>query len=116
MKYKMWKTMQKIRENRSNIIPKTQEEWETFQRKRLDLELSKYGIDGRKYSELLQQQQGVCAICKGVNKGGKRLYVDHCHITGKVRGLLCRNCNTMLGNARDDIYRLKAAIKYLENK
>jgi hypothetical protein len=43
------------------------------------------------------------------------LGVDHCHQTGKVRGLLCRDCNLSIGHMKDSVERLKAAIKYLES-
>lgn len=55
----------------------------------------KYGITLSEYNSLLEKQNYVCAICK--QKRGAVLAVDHCHDTGKVRGLLCRLCNTSLG-------------------
>lgn len=65
-------------------------------------------------------QHGKCAICKtpislisGISKKGKA-HVDHCHTTGKVRGLLCTKCNTLLGMANDSIPILKEAVIYLE--
>jgi len=58
-----------------------------------------YGISVEQYEAMLKQQSGCCAICKkapGENARG-RLHVDHCHKTGKIRGLLCVKCNMALG-------------------
>ncbi|WP_406418459.1 endonuclease VII domain-containing protein [Streptomyces sp. NBC_01614] len=63
---------------------------------------------------MLERQGGACAICRGRNKSGHQLHVDHDHTTGRVRALLCQQCNAMLGHARDDIETLRAAIAYLE--
>ena len=64
------------------------------------------------YELILKSQNGVCKICyKGFQYN---LSVDHDHATGKVRGLLCKNCNTMLGNAKDSIQILQSAITYLK--
>jgi len=71
------------------------------------------GITPLQYNEILKQQGGGCAICGGVNTNGKRLAVDHCHKTGKNRGLLCTACNSGLGHFHDDINNLASAIKYL---
>jgi hypothetical protein len=71
------------------------------------------------YEELLKVQNGVCAICgrtetaRGQNGELKRLAVDHCHKTGKVRGLLCFNCNAALGKFKDSPVLLAKAITYL---
>jgi len=73
----------------------------------------KYGITAREYLRLFERQEGTCAICFE-NDGRRRLAVDHCHETGKVRGLLCVNCNTGLGKFRDNITMLQRAIYYLE--
>lgn len=64
-----------------------------------------YGITVDQYNELLFKQNGVCAICKGIDK--HRLAVDHDHTTGEVRGLLCIRCN--LGMERMDIDGWSAA-------
>jgi hypothetical protein len=62
-------------------------------------------------------QGGSCKICKTHESNLKRkLFVDHCHTTGSVRGLLCQSCNTMIGNAKDNILVLQAAINYLSSK
>ena len=74
---------------------------------------SKYGITPQEYNEKLKQQNGGCAICGGINKNSRRLAVDHCHKTGKNRGLLCNNCNSVLGWAGDSIGVLASAIQYL---
>lgn len=75
-----------------------------------------YGISYQEYLTMLEAQGGCCAIC-GTDDTGKRkaFAVDHCHETGNVRGLLCSNCNTGIGNLRDDIGLLERAIEYLRN-
>ncbi len=70
---------------------------------------------------LLESQGGVCAICKKeeqiIDKGGgtQRLSVDHDHDTGKIRGLLCNDCNVGLGRFKDNLELLRSAVAYLEN-
>jgi hypothetical protein len=71
-----------------------------------------YGISQADYDVLLARQGGVCAICGRRPKRG-RLYVDHCHVTGRVRGLLCRGCNFALGHLRDNQRTMIAALAYL---
>lgn len=84
--------------------------------------LRKYGITIEQYEEIYQKQNGVCAICKKderrLNKTKKtKICVDHCHRTGKVRGLLCWKCNALLGHADDCIEIIDASKAYLlENK
>lgn len=56
-----------------------------------------YGITIDEYETLLKQQNNLCAICKKGCSTGRRLSVDHCHETNKVRGLLCFHCNMSLG-------------------
>jgi hypothetical protein len=73
-----------------------------------------YGIGVKEYDIMLSKQQGCCAICgKPADEFKKALAVDHDHLTGEVRGLLCSNCNTGIGNLRDDIGMLYRAIEYL---
>lgn len=71
-----------------------------------------YGLTLEQYNDMLVNQVGVCAICKE-KPADRRLSVDHNHKTGKVRGLLCRNCNTALGGFKDSVLILKSAIEYL---
>jgi hypothetical protein len=74
-----------------------------------------YGISLQEHQQMFDDQQGVCAICKSEGDGKwKKLCVDHDHKTGKVRQLLCRNCNMMLGQAGDNINLLEEMIKYLQ--
>lgn len=74
---------------------------------------TKYGLSVDQYDELLFLQDGKCAICRHTCRTGNRLAVDHCHETGKVRGLLCLCCNTALGKFGDDPDKLEAAASYL---
>ena len=72
-----------------------------------------YGISPEEYDAMLAHQGGVCAICKRAPQDGKMLCVDHCHLTGVVRGLLCSNCNSALAFFREEPDALRAAIAYL---
>ena len=71
-----------------------------------------FGITGEEYNQMLKDQSNSCAICK--IEIGREAHLDHCHSTGKVRGLLCRECNTGLGLVKDDIKIIERAIEYLE--
>jgi hypothetical protein len=73
----------------------------------------KYGIGIEDVDAMYELQQGRCGICQ-TPKGVERLHVDHDHSTGAVRSLLCLNCNSMLGHAKDSMAVLRAAILYLE--
>ncbi len=78
-----------------------------------DRELKRrFGITLCEYKERLAAQGNVCAICNSP-RNGMALSVDHDHKTGKVRGILCSACNTVLGHARDNINILEKAIAYL---
>ena len=80
-----------------------------------------YGITLNEYNTMLAKQGGVCAICNqpetAISRWNpsiiKNLSVDHNHITGKTRGLLCGQCNTAIGRFKDDINILQLAINYL---
>lgn len=74
----------------------------------------RYGVTEEQYNILLDSQKKVCAICKNLCKRGTRLAVDHNHGTGKIRGLLCDNCNKGLGCFQDSVKFLQEAITYLE--
>ncbi len=73
--------------------------------------LQRYGMTLDDFDRMMTEQDGKCAIC---NNEQKRLHIDHCHATGRVRGLLCTSCNLGLGLLKDDESLLAKAIKYLE--
>lgn len=82
-----------------------------------------YGMEWNKYCSMYEQQQNSCAICNKfllpykINEDTKQVdiaHVDHCHTTLKIRGLLCKDCNDLLGSAKDNVVLLRNAIKYLE--
>lgn len=81
---------------------------ENIERARKVRRLKKYNLEEKVFDRLFHQQNGLCPIC-----GDTAKVVDHCHKTGKVRGLLCRNCNAALGQLKDDVTVLQNAIKYL---
>ena len=82
--------------------------------------LKRHGLKFDNYLALYEAQGAVCAICGGTDPGAthgrKRRYfsIDHCHLTGTVRGLLCNPCNLGLGAFRDQPDRLRAAAAYLD--
>lgn len=71
-----------------------------------------YGVSKEQYDEMFNSQNGLCAICLKPELN-RHLSVDHDHLTNKVRGLLCRKCNFILGFAADDLLILQSAMKYL---
>lgn len=75
----------------------------------------KYGLTEDGFAELLASQGGGCAICGTTEPGGRaqQFHVDHHHETGTVRGILCTNCNSGLGQFKDDPSLLEAAVRYL---
>jgi len=76
--------------------------------------LKKLGLTLKDREELFAMQGNKCAICLRTESEAKRIFcVDHCHATGKIRGILCNKCNTVLGMAKDDLEYLRRAIAYL---
>lgn len=81
----------------------------------------KYGITLKEYNIIFINQNGLCKICLKPDVTKRRstvdgnLVVDHDHITGKVRGLLCHNCNVALGSFRDSEENLIRAVSYLRD-
>lgn len=77
----------------------------------------KYGIEPEEYERLNKNQDGLCAICQQPNIHKPphitKLVVDHCHATGKVRGLLCNKCNQALGLFQENVENLARATSYL---
>lgn len=73
----------------------------------------KFGLTPEQYDDMLSAQNFRCAICLTDVPGNRGWCVDHCHVQGHVRGLLCNNCNVGLGHFRDDPAIIANAIAYL---
>jgi hypothetical protein len=81
--------------------------------------LNAYGIPQGQYEAMLEAQGGACAICGSDtprSKAANHFHVDHCHGSGRVRGLLCSPCNTGLGKFRDDPVVMLRAVEYLNER
>lgn len=119
----------KIRERRKELYkqdPTINERSREYKRSHPEMRRRKglkvnFGITLEEYNEMLIKQMGVCKIClkpetsiDGRNKRVKALAVDHDHITGKIRGLLCYSCNIGIGFLKDSSDLLKKAAEYLE--
>lgn len=87
-------------------------------KRRIENHWRTHGLDMtvEKYDALFEQQNGKCGICgTNKNRNNSRFCVDHCHTTGKIRGLLCHDCNTSIGKLGDSKEGLMKAIEYLDN-
>jgi hypothetical protein len=75
----------------------------------------RYGLTYEQWEKMRETESHSCMIC-GITEAeiDKKLDVDHCHNSGKVRGILCNPCNNMIGHAKDNIAVLQAAAAYLE--
>lgn len=88
---------------------KTKEKRQKWQREYL------YGLTHEQFEAMLAEQDNKCALCsRSFNEA--KIFVDHCHSVGNVRGLLCPACNTALGLIKDDLGWLAKAKKYLTEK
>lgn len=74
---------------------------------------TKHGMSRAEYFTMLVVQSGQCKICLQPLPGGHHTHIDHCHKTGKVRGVLCMNCNHMLGKSKDNPEILMRGAQYL---
>ena len=106
------------RGRRSTYCRKCQNKYTSTSRQRAQARKRNYGLTPEGFAHRMRMQGGVCAICKrppeAPPRGGNPVFhVDHNHVTGEVRGLLCSNCNMALGLFGDDISRLQRAITYL---
>jgi hypothetical protein len=97
--------------------------WEySYAYRRAYLIMAKYGITPDEFTLQMERQGWRCAICRKLFVMDKEKYngpeyphVDHDHLTGEVRGILCSSCNQGIGKLQDDVEILKRAAKYLEN-
>jgi len=108
---------------RKSADPKIKSEYDKNYRQKNNIrkKANAYKITQEELLVLIKNCNNLCCICKkpetAINPKTKKiqaLAIDHCHVTGKVRGLLCANCNRALGLFKDDIQTLKNAIAYLE--
>lgn len=90
--------------NTGNYRPRSEAQWDWHTRKL-------YGITAQAVADMFESQAGACAICG--NSLFESCHIDHCHDTGKVRGLLCRGCNHGLGSFQDCPHVLTAASNYI---
>jgi hypothetical protein len=72
-----------------------------------------FGISADEFDAFLAEQGGGCAICGVVPERAVSLHLDHCHVTGRLRGILCLSCNQGIGKFRDDPELLERAARYL---
>lgn len=81
--------------------------------------VARYGITTEDYQMMFNGQNGKCLICNslpnGTGKKNGRLFIDHCHENGNIRGLLCHHCNAGLGAFKHNPELLLKAIEYLKN-
>lgn len=99
--------------NREKVTLQARLRYRKNKQKELDrIRFNKYGITGDEFRVKLKQQGLKCPICN--RDITKNLSVDHDHLTGKIRGLICNNCNLAMGNADDSPERLRALADYLE--
>lgn len=110
-KTRKWRESYKKR--KSENYHRTKNDPGKFENRRKTAIRRKYGITHNEYIELLRSQSGVCALC-GKSPNGKPLSVDHCHETGKIRGLLCSGCNAGIGLLGDNVEGLLKAIEYIQ--
>jgi len=107
----------RYRDNNIDDCRKRNKEWYDLNKHRVkDRTLKrKYGISLDEFNEMLNLQGRHCALCPAIPEGQKNgtLVVDHCHVTGKIRSLLCNPCNTAIGLLKEDKEVLKKAIDYL---
>lgn len=73
-----------------------------------------YGMTLEEFDLLLAEQGGTCAVCPSIEPNGVNWHVDHCHTTGRVRGILCHPCNTALGLLDEDVDRIKRLSEYVQ--
>jgi Recombination endonuclease VII. len=88
--------------------------WGSYEYNRDRNLFNKYGLTLEQWVELFKSQGEVCAICGTDKKRGHNWHTDHCHTTGKVRGILCGWCNTGIGKLQENPEIFRKALEYLE--
>lgn len=105
------------RENYKKNVEKfrksSREHYRSNKQRELDrIRFKKYGITGDEFRAIIEKQGVKCPIC--TRRISKNLSVDHDHVTGRIRGIICNKCNLAIGNAEDSPMRLRAMADYLE--
>lgn len=85
--------------------------WKNPQEKRREQRRRKYGISDAEWTLLFEKQAGACAVCSRANE---KLCVDHNHLTGEIRALLCRRCNLALGFLMDSASLVSSLLVYIK--
>lgn len=80
------------------------------------VKLKRFGLSLEQYEAMVEQQNGLCAICMQPPRNGRALDVDHCHKSQRVRGLLCSPCNLMIGLVAESVEHLAAMVAYLSSQ
>ena len=88
---------EKAKQHQKRYLEKTIDKRRSKQRERL------YGLQSSKFDEMMKEQNSACALCFNPFTNPRKIFVDHCHSVGNVRGLLCPSCNTALGLIKDDL-------------
>jgi hypothetical protein len=73
-----------------------------------------YGLTSEEVEAMFERQGRACAICRSPEGPDMRVVLDHCHTSGRARGLLCAHCNTGLGMFQDDVEKMARAAAYLD--
>lgn len=97
---------EKSKKHQATYTDKSKEKRQIWQRE------YRYGLSHEIFTQMLEEQSDSCKICERSFEGTK-VFVDHCHSTGSVRGLLCPSCNTALGLIKDNLLWLQRAKTYL---
>jgi len=73
----------------------------------------RYKITKEEYEQIVENQKNKCVLCEE-DMADKKAVVDHCHTSGEVRGILCNNCNALIGFSKEEVTILRNAISYLK--
>lgn len=97
--------------HKDKMNEKNREYWVKYGRYRF------YGVEPEEFDTMYSEQEGKCRICSiDIPLRGRETHIDHDHVTGKIRGLLCRSCNLGLGFFKDNIELMEKAVEYLKEK
>ena len=111
---KQWHLDNKERANRKNLEWYYANRESEIKKRVISNRKRQYGVTPEMLQEMIEDQDGKCAICKTDKPGGKGdWHIDHNHQTNKVRGLLCQKCNQGLGLFNDSPRLLESALDYL---